>query len=281
MSNLNRAALAAATLGAGRLQQQQQRRHDRPHRPGQHQRPSRLHPRRDRLEDLRRHDRRPAHRRPGQARASRARLPPWPRRPAPPLRSCARSRSTTTIARWSTSPPTAATARSTARTSSATGVAGTGDGKIAGEEHIAFADDGTGRQNVTLMVQIPTDVQRVERPASSRPPRADRAASMAPSDRRRMGSQARLRRRLHRQGHGQRRARPRRQRGERDARAALRRGDRGHRLAIHRQRDAAELAAFNAAFPNRWAYKHAHSQQNPEKPTGDATRCARSSSRST
>src|SRR5690349_22346362 len=30
-----------------------------------------------------------------------------------------------------------------------------GEGKIAGEEHIAYADDGSGRQNVTMMVQIP------------------------------------------------------------------------------------------------------------------------------
>ncbi|NJO07480.1 MAG: D-(-)-3-hydroxybutyrate oligomer hydrolase, partial [Chloroflexaceae bacterium] len=30
-----------------------------------------------------------------------------------------------------------------------------GDGKIPGKEYLAFADDGTGRQNVTLMVQIP------------------------------------------------------------------------------------------------------------------------------
>src|SRR5258706_13729326 len=35
------------------------------------------------------------------------------------------------------------------------GVAGTGEGKIAGDEYIAYADDGTGKQNVTLMVQIP------------------------------------------------------------------------------------------------------------------------------
>jgi hydroxybutyrate-dimer hydrolase len=34
---------------------------------------------------------------------------------------------------------------------------------------------------------------------------------------------------------------------------------------------AAERAAFNAAFPNRWAYKHAHSQQNPEKDWGRDT----------
>ena len=30
-----------------------------------------------------------------------------------------------------------------------------GDGKIAGEECLAYADDGSGRKNVTMMVQIP------------------------------------------------------------------------------------------------------------------------------
>jgi len=34
---------------------------------------------------------------------------------------------------------------------------------------------------------------------------------------------------------------------------------------------ATDLAAFNSAFPNRWAYKHAHSQQNPEKDWGRDT----------
>ncbi|NUN62298.1 MAG: D-(-)-3-hydroxybutyrate oligomer hydrolase, partial [Burkholderiaceae bacterium] len=29
------------------------------------------------------------------------------------------------------------------------------EGKVAGTEYIAFADDGSGRQNVTLMVQVP------------------------------------------------------------------------------------------------------------------------------
>ena len=29
----------------------------------------------------------------------------------------------------------------------------TGEGKVAGTEYIAFADDGTGRKNVTLMVR--------------------------------------------------------------------------------------------------------------------------------
>jgi hydroxybutyrate-dimer hydrolase len=37
----------------------------------------------------------------------------------------------------------------------AKGVAGAGEGKIAGTEYIAYADDGSGNQNVTLMVQVP------------------------------------------------------------------------------------------------------------------------------
>lgn len=38
----------------------------------------------------------------------------------------------------------------------ANGVAGTSEGKIAGVEYIAYSDDGTGKQNVTMMVQIPS-----------------------------------------------------------------------------------------------------------------------------
>ena len=34
-----------------------------------------------------------------------------------------------------------------------------GEGKIAGREYIAYSDDGTGQQNVTLMVQIPDSFQ--------------------------------------------------------------------------------------------------------------------------
>ncbi len=36
------------------------------------------------------------------------------------------------------------------------GVVGTGEGKIAGVEYIAYSDDGSGKQNVTMMVQIPS-----------------------------------------------------------------------------------------------------------------------------
>ncbi len=38
----------------------------------------------------------------------------------------------------------------------ANGVVGTGEGKIGGVEYIAYSDDGSGKQNVTMMVQIPS-----------------------------------------------------------------------------------------------------------------------------
>ena len=37
----------------------------------------------------------------------------------------------------------------------AKGVITTSEGKIAGSEYIAYSDDGTGRQNISMMVQVP------------------------------------------------------------------------------------------------------------------------------
>jgi hydroxybutyrate-dimer hydrolase len=45
----------------------------------------------------------------------------------------------------------------------ATGADTLGEGKVAGNEYLAYLDDGTGRRNVTLMVQIPSTWNR-ERP---------------------------------------------------------------------------------------------------------------------
>lgn len=42
----------------------------------------------------------------------------------------------------------------------ASGSVTAGEGKIAGIEYIAFSDDGTGRENVTLMVQIPSSFDK-------------------------------------------------------------------------------------------------------------------------
>jgi hydroxybutyrate-dimer hydrolase len=45
----------------------------------------------------------------------------------------------------------------------ATGADTLGEGKVAGSEYLAYLDDGSGRRNVTLMVQIPSTWNR-ERP---------------------------------------------------------------------------------------------------------------------
>jgi hydroxybutyrate-dimer hydrolase len=151
------------------------------------------------------------------------------------------------------------------------GVAGTGEGKIAGEEHIAYADDGSGRQNVTLMVQIPATFNAASPcivTASSSGSRGvygaigtagewglKRGCAVAYTDKG-TGNGA----------HDLAANAVNVLRGTRTAAAAA-----GANSQFTADMSAADLAAFNAAFPNRWGWKHAHSQQNPEKDWGRDT----------
>jgi hydroxybutyrate-dimer hydrolase len=143
-----------------------------------------------------------------------------------------------------------------------------GEGKIAGTEYIAFADDGTGRRNVTLMVQVPASFDRAEPciiTGTSSGSRGVYGAIATSGD------------------------------------WGLKRGcvvayaDKGTGMGVHdlqnntvnlidgTRMDAdaagtmsnftselgfAERAAFNAATPNRFAFKHAHSRLNPERDWG-------------
>ncbi len=142
-----------------------------------------------------------------------------------------------------------------------------GEGKIAGEECFAYADNGGGRRNVTMLVQIPASFDPHSACIVAGPPSGSRGAYGAIST------------------------------GE----WALKRGcavaytDRGtgtgaHDLQNHTinlidgvRADAAlagkasnftapisdaQRLAFNTATPNRFAFKHAHSQLNPEKDWG-------------
>jgi hydroxybutyrate-dimer hydrolase len=153
----------------------------------------------------------------------------------------------------------------------AAGVATGGDGKIAGTEYLAFADDGTGMQNVTLMVQIP---------ASFDPNAACMVTAASSGSRGVYGAIGTA--------------------GE----WGLKHGcvvaytDKGTGIGVHdlatntvntingvrgsagalgkasnftANLSAAYLAAFNAVNPNRIAVKHAHSQRNPEKDWGHDT----------
>jgi hydroxybutyrate-dimer hydrolase len=160
----------------------------------------------------------------------------------------------------------------------ATGAVTLGEGKVAGNEYLAYLDDGTGRRNVTLMVQIPSTWNR-DRPcivtATSSGSRGiygaigtagewglKRGCAVAYTDK---GSGSGV--------HDLATNTVNTQNGVR-ADATVASANSNFTAAL----PAPELTAFNSAFPNRIAVKHAHSQQNPEKDWGantlDAVRLA-------
>ena len=154
---------------------------------------------------------------------------------------------------------------------SATGVVGTGDGKIAGDEHIAYADDGSGRQNVTLMVQIPATFSTTAPCIVAAPSSGSRGVYGAIGTAGEWGLKRGCAVAYTDKGNGN---------GAHDLAANavnLMTGQRvdagaaGTNSQFTANLTAAELAAFNGANPNRWAYKHAHSQQNPEATWGRDT----------
>jgi hydroxybutyrate-dimer hydrolase len=153
-----------------------------------------------------------------------------------------------------------------------------GEGRIAGSEYIAWADDGTGRQNVTLMVQVPSTFDKTKACIVTATSSGSRGIYGAIATAGEWGLK-----------HG----------------CAVAYTDKGSGNGIHdigsdlvllrdgtpstaaaagiesqfRLPDStASLTAFNAATPNRVGFKHAHSQQNPEKDWGrntlDAVRLA-------
>ena len=146
----------------------------------------------------------------------------------------------------------------------------TSEGKIAGTEYIAFADDGSGRQNVTLMVQLPAGFN-AQKPciitATSSGSRGvyggistgewglKRGCAVAYTDK---GTGA--------APHDLQNDTVALIDGTRGTAAAAGKG-----AAFNAGLSPADLAAFNAATPNRFAFKHAHSQQNPEKDWGRNT----------
>jgi hydroxybutyrate-dimer hydrolase len=152
----------------------------------------------------------------------------------------------------------------------ADGVVTAGEGKIAGAEYIAFSDDGSGQRNVTLMVQVPASFD-TKRPcivtATSSGSRGvygamsagewglKRGCAVAYTDK---GTGA--------APHDLQNDTVPLIDGTRTSAATA-----GTAAAFKASLTAAELATFNAATPNRFAFKHAHSQQNPEKDWGRFT----------
>ena len=146
----------------------------------------------------------------------------------------------------------------------------TGEGKVAGTEYIAFADDGTGRKNVTLMVQVPASFNPAKPcmiTATASGSRGvyggistgewglKRGCAVAYSDKGTGGAPHDLQNDTVPLIDGTRTT----------ATAA------GKSAAFNAGLTATELAAFNTATPNRFAFKHAHSGQNAEKDWGSST----------
>jgi hydroxybutyrate-dimer hydrolase len=144
------------------------------------------------------------------------------------------------------------------------------EGRIAGTEYIAFADDGTGRQNVTLMVQVPASFDKAKAciiTATASGSRGvyggistgewglKRGCAVAYTDK---GTGA--------APHDLQNDTVPLIDGTRSTAAAA-----GKNAAFNANLTATELTAFNTATPNRFAFKHAHSGQNPEKDWGQST----------
>ncbi|AMC34044.1 3-hydroxybutyrate oligomer hydrolase family protein [Janthinobacterium sp. B9-8] len=144
-----------------------------------------------------------------------------------------------------------------------------GEGKIAGEEYLAYADDGTGRQNVTLMVQIPASFNQSKPCVVTATSSGSRGVYGAVSAAGEWGLKHGCAVAYADKGSGT---------GIHDLSSDtvnLIDGTRANRSFGGGNFDAglsgSELADFNAQFPNRIASKHAHSQQNPEKDWGRDT----------
>ncbi|WP_373685776.1 D-(-)-3-hydroxybutyrate oligomer hydrolase [Paraburkholderia youngii] len=146
-----------------------------------------------------------------------------------------------------------------------------GEGKIAGKEYLAYADDGSGAQNVSLLVQIPTSFNPDQPCIVTATSSGSRGVYGAISAAGEWGLK----------------------RGCAVAYTDKGSGNGAHELSTNRVtlidgtlQDASiagkaslftaklggtTLATFNAQFPNRYAFKHAHSQQNPEQDWGKNT----------
>ncbi|QIN62898.1 D-(-)-3-hydroxybutyrate oligomer hydrolase [Caballeronia sp. SBC1] len=146
-----------------------------------------------------------------------------------------------------------------------------GEGMIAGKEYLAFADDGSGTLNVSLLVQIPASFNPDQPCIVTATSSGSRGVYGAISAAGEWGLK----------------------RGCAVAYTDKGTGNGAHELATNTitlidgtlfnaaaagkssvftaNLGSTNLAAFNAQFPNRYAFKHAHSQQNPEKNWGTNT----------
>jgi len=153
----------------------------------------------------------------------------------------------------------------------AQGKVGNGEGLIAGSEYLAYADDGTGRKNVTLMVQIPNSFDPQRACIVTGTSSGSRGIYGAIGSSGEWGLKNGCAVAYADKGSGT---------GLyvfEDDSVNLQNGLRAGRIAAGKQANFApdlsdaDRSAFSSAYPNRVAFKHAHSQQNPEQDWGKVT----------
>ncbi len=146
-----------------------------------------------------------------------------------------------------------------------------GEGKIAGTEYLAYSDDGSGKQNVTLMVQVPAGFDPAHACIVTGTSSGSRGIYGAIGSSGEWGLKNGCAVAYTDKGSGI---------GLYtfdDDSVNLQNGLRAGRVAAGKSAhfapllSDAERLAFAAAWPNRIAFKHAHSQQNPERDWGKYT----------
>lgn len=154
----------------------------------------------------------------------------------------------------------------------AKGVAGPGEGKIAGTEYIAYTDDGSGNQNVTLMVQVPAGFDVNNPCIVTGTSSGSRGVYGAIGSAGEWGLKNNCAVAYNDKGSGTGLY------AFDDDTVNLQSGVRATRTTAGKNANFAppgltdaDRAAFAAASPGRVAFKHAHSQQNPEKDWGKFT----------
>lgn len=153
----------------------------------------------------------------------------------------------------------------------ARGAIGAGQGMIAGTEYIAYSDDGTGNQNVTLMVQIPNGFDVNNPCIVTGTSSGSRGVYGAIGSAGEWGLKNNCAVAYADKGSGTGLYTfdddsVNLQNGVRSTRAAA-----GKNAMFAPALSDADRAAFAASSPARIAFKHAHSQQNPEKDWGKVT----------
>jgi hydroxybutyrate-dimer hydrolase len=153
----------------------------------------------------------------------------------------------------------------------ASGNVGTGEGLVAGSEYIAYADDGTGKKNVTLMVQVPASFDPEHACIVTGTSSGSRGIYGAIGSSGEWGLKKGCAVAYADKGSGT---------GLyvfEDDSVNLQNGLRAGRVAAGKSAlfapdlSDADRLTWAAAYPNRIAFKHAHSQQNPEKDWGKVT----------